>query len=83
MFTPSHPPIPQLMALTGRAHRDKSHTYMQYNARSTDGDEDEKGYQGLIIKEKKGGERSKTNGLVSHRSKYSDISQSRVSVTDQ
>ena len=35
---------------------------MQYNARSTDGDEDEKGYQGLIIKE---GKRSKTTTALS------------------
>ena len=52
------------MACSG--YRDTSHTYTQYNVRSTDGDEDEKGYQGLIIKETKGGERSNINGLISH-----------------
>ena len=46
-------------------YRDTNHAYIQYNTRSTDGDEDEKGYQGLIIKERKGGERSKTTTALS------------------
>jgi hypothetical protein len=47
-------------------------------------DEKEYRYQGLIIKERKGGESKRTNGLISHRSKtYSNINQSRLGITGQ
>jgi hypothetical protein len=51
------------------------------HAHKPDGEEDEKECQGLIIKERKGGESSRTNGLISHRSTHSNANQSRVSIT--
>jgi hypothetical protein len=48
-------------------YRDSSHTYQQHNARCPDGEEDEKEYQGLIIREREGRESNRTNGLISYQ----------------
>jgi hypothetical protein len=53
---------------------------MRTTPRCPRGMKNEKEYQGLVIRKRKGGESNRRNGLISNRSTKIDINQSRVSV---